>query len=116
MSEFEQSSRGASGSGVAELQEELNGLRMMLSVSLVLLLLFGAVFDFFLLKQVSTLREQTAIIKLSEQGFNFNGPKAIDYWNHLVAYSRQHPEFAPIINKYSPALNETLLGSAPPLK
>jgi hypothetical protein len=116
MSEFEQTSQGRSGSGIAELQEEVSSLRMLLSASVALLIIFSCSLDFYLLKQVSSVGAQ---IKVSNDYFdaeahNFNTPMAIEYWNRLVQYSRSHPEFVPIINKYQPALGQTLLGNNAP--
>jgi hypothetical protein len=109
MSEFEQTSPGPSGTGVVELQEDLHSLRTLLSASLILMIVFSTVVDFFLLKQVSSLRAQTALFEAASN--SFNTPKAIDYWNHLAAYARTHPDFAPIINQFGPVLNQTLLGN-----
>lgn len=109
MNEFEQAPQGSSGSSVAELQEEVQSLRTLLSASLILMIVFSLVINLFLLKQVSALRAQTEVFATANN--NFNTAKAIDYWNHLVQYARTHPEFAPVINKFSPALNQTLLGS-----
>jgi hypothetical protein len=82
-------------------------------MSIALLIVFSCSLDFFLLKQVSSVGTQ---IKVSNDYFeaevrNFNTPMAIEYWNRLVQYSRSHPEFVPIINKYQPALGQTLLGN-----
>ncbi len=112
MSEFEEKPEPSSSSGPAELQEEVRSLRTMLSASLILLIVFGLSVDLFLFKQVSVLG---ADADRYEQGINgFNAPKARDFWNRLVAYSRTHPEFAPVINKFSPTVNYTLFGNPGP--
>jgi hypothetical protein len=110
MSEFEQTSQAPSGSGIAELQENVHSLRTLLSATLVLLIVFSLIMNLFLLKQVSSLRAQTEAMDTAIN--SFNTPKAIDYWNHLVAYARTHPDFAPVINQFYPALPQTLLGGA----
>jgi hypothetical protein len=110
MSEFEQTSQAPSGSGNAELQENVNSLRTLLSATLILLIVFSLMMNLFLLKQVSSLRAQTDSMEAAVNGFNT--PRAVDYWNHLVAYARTHPEFAPVINQFYPALPQTLLGGA----
>jgi hypothetical protein len=109
MNEFEQTSPGPAGSGIAELQDELRSLRALLSASLALVIVFSIVIDFFLLKQISTLRAQTEVLEAASN--TLNTPKAIDYWNHLTAYARTHPDFAPVINKFSPAIGQTFLGN-----
>jgi hypothetical protein len=113
MSEFEDKSQAFTGSGTAELQEELHSLRTLLSASLVLMIVFGLSVNLFLLKQVSALGTQTALIEQqADQGAkNFNTAKAIEFWNRLVAYSRTHPDYAPVINNLRPALNYTLIGN-----
>ena len=102
-------SQTSSGPGVAELQDELHSLRTLLSASLILMIVFITVINFFLLKQVSTLRAQAEL--LDTESNTFNSAKAVDYWNHLVVYARTHPDFAPVVNKFGPYLNETLLGN-----
>lgn len=111
MSEFEQTSQAPSGSGIAELQENVHSLRTLLSATLILLIIFSMIMNLFLLKQVSNLRAETDSMEAAVN--NFNTPKAIDYWNHLVAYARAHPEFAPVINQFDPILPETLLAGTP---
>jgi hypothetical protein len=109
MSEFDEKSGFQAGSGTAELQDEVNGLRVLLSISLVLMIVFSLSVNVYLLKQVSAVGGQvTAAEKVTG---NFNAAKGVDFWNKLVAYSRTHPDFAPVISKFSPALNETLLGN-----
>ena len=111
MSEFEQTSQGQSGSGIAELQETVHSLRTLLSASLIVLIVFSGVVNLFLLKQVSTLRAQTEAAEASSN--TFQTAKAIDYWNRLVAYSRTHPDFAPVITQFTTLLPQTLLESPP---
>jgi hypothetical protein len=109
MSEFNEKSGTLAGSDTAALQDEVNSLRTLLSASLVLMIVFSLSMNLYLLKQVSAVSAQvTANEKVVN---NFNATKGIDFWNKLVAYSRTHPEFAPVISKFSPALNETLLGN-----
>lgn len=109
MSEFEYKQAGQAGGGGSDLQEEVNSLRLMLSASLVLLIIFSLCVDVALLKQVSALRTQ---VDVNERvAGEFNSSKAIEFWNRLVQYSRTHPDYAPIISKYSPALSQTLLGN-----
>ncbi len=113
MSEFQQTSTGPSGSGIAELQDEVRSLRTLLSAAIVLLIVFSCSLDFYLLKQVSSVGAQ---IKISEDVYkaevsNFNTPLAIEYWNRLVQYARGHSDFTPVIAKYQPALGQTLLGN-----
>src|SRR5580693_7285659 len=101
MSEFEPASQSPSGSGATELQEELQSLRTLIIAALVLLVVFSGSVNIYLLKQVSLVRNQIDVSKavFTAEVQNFNTPKAIDYWNHLMAYARTHPDFAPIVNK-----------------
>jgi uncharacterized membrane protein len=113
MSEFENQPGTFSGSSAADLQEEVHSLRTLLSVSLILMIVFGLSVNLFLLKQVSALGTQTTLFEQqADQGArNFNTAKAIEFWNRLVAYSRAHPEYAPVINDLRPALGYTLIGN-----
>jgi hypothetical protein len=110
MSEFE--SQGAPGTGVAELQEEMSSLRMMISWALILMIIFGGCVDLYLLKQVSSIQKQVTNAQeyLENGSHSFNTAAAIETWNKLAAYARTHPEYAAILNKYRPALGQTLLG------
>jgi hypothetical protein len=114
MSEFEPSSQGAPGAGVAELQEDVNSLRMLLSWALILLIVFCGSTDLYLLKQVSSVQIQIKVAQdyLDAETRTFNTAAAIETWNRLVAYARTHPEYAAVLNKYRPALGQTLLGGA----
>ncbi len=114
MKEFEPTSPGASGAGVAELQEEFNSLRMLFAWALILLIVFGGSLDLYLLKQVSAAQLQIRVAEevLDTETRNFNAAAAIETWNKLAAYARTHPEYAAILNKYRPALGQTLLGGA----
>jgi hypothetical protein len=113
MSEFEDKSQAFTGSGAMELHEEVQSLKTLLSVALILMIVFGLSVNLFLLKQVSALGTQTALFEQqADQGAkNFNTAKAIEFWNRLVAYSRSHPDYAPVINGLKPALNYTLIGN-----
>ena len=114
MNEFESTPQGAPGAGIAELQAEMSSLRMMLSWALILMVIFGCSLDLYLLKQVSALQIQMRIAQevLDTETRNFNTAAAIETWNKLAAYARTHPEYAAILNKYRPALGQTLLGGA----
>jgi hypothetical protein len=114
MSEFEPTSQGASGAGVAELQEELNSLRMIFAWALILLIVFGGSLDLYLFKQVSAAQAQIRVAEevLDTETQHFNTAAAIETWNRLVQYARTHPEYAAVLNKYRPALGQTLLGGA----
>ncbi len=113
MSEFQSSAQGTSAS-VNELQEEVGSLRLLLSAALIVMIFLSCSVNVYLLKQVSSVQKQ---IKFSQDMYdaevkNFNVPLAVEYWNRLVQYSRTHQEYAVIINKYAPALNQTLLGNS----
>lgn len=109
MSEFQSSPEFSTGPGIAELQDEVQSLRALVSAFLVVLIVFGFSIDLYLWKHVSVVRKESA--QLNAASSNFDSAKAIDYWNHLVQYSRSHPEFVPVISKYNMILNETLIGN-----
>jgi hypothetical protein len=114
MSEFEPTPQGAPGGSLEELQEQLNSLRTMFSWALILLIVFGCSVNVYLLKQVSSVQIQIKVAQdyLDAETRNFNKAAAIETWNKLVAYARTHPEYAAVLDKYRPALSQTLMGGA----
>ena len=103
---------------VEELREELNSLRILLSVSLILLIVFGFCVDRYLFKQISLLGEQTKVPQQQVDKFatQYNLARASEFWNNLVVYSKSHPDFVPILAKYSAVVNQTLITGPAPTK
>jgi hypothetical protein len=90
-----------------DLQNEVQSLRTLLCVSLILIMVFGACMDFFLIKQVSDLRSATSRAENLWKAVDVT--KAVYFWNSLNDYARTHADIAPLIASASPFINQTLL-------
>jgi hypothetical protein len=113
MNGFQENPQVSSGGEIGELREEVQALRSWLCAALIMIIVFGFSANLFLFKQVRMVGNE--VNTANDAIKNFNTPKAIDFWNRLVQYSHQHPDFAPIVSKYGPYLNQTFLGN-PPVK
>jgi len=88
-----------------DLRNEVQSLRAMLSVSLIVLIMFQVCVALFLFKQVSMARAQA--IALQQQVVDsFSIPQASEFWNKMNEYSKTHPDYEPIISKYRAVVNQ----------
>ncbi len=94
-----------------EMRSELSSLRTLLSVSLIFLILLGLTMDRYLLKQVMLVRDQIQGVSNLEKRAGPELAKESAFWNSMVTYSKTHPDFVPVINYFSPALNQTMINS-----
>ncbi|MDB6065147.1 MAG: hypothetical protein JWR26_1355 [Pedosphaera sp.] len=94
---------------VEELQNDLQWLRTLVSIALILLGLFGLSVDVFLLRQASLVRTQVTQTEMAED--NFNAAIPTKFWNRLNEYARTHPDFTPILAKYTPLVGQTLINN-----
>lgn len=108
---FEENPRVSPGGEIGELRDEVQALRMWLCAALIIMIVVGFSANLFLFKQVRMVSNEVDTANSAIK--NFNTPKAIDFWNRLVQYSHTHPDFAPIVSKYGPFLNQTFLGNPP---
>lgn len=97
-----------------EMRGDLYSLQTMLSLSLVCLIVLSLTMDRFLWKQVRGVRQQIESIDKLKSGYKFDFAKASAFWNSLVGYSKTHPDFVPVVNFWSQALNQTMINSPPP--
>ncbi len=90
------------GSEAQQLRAEIASLRSLLSAALIILFVFSACVNFYLRKQTSILmvpmNEAQAMVNRYENG---GSAQILDFWNKMNEYARTHPDFVPIINKYS---------------
>ena len=96
------------GSSVEELRSEVQSLRTILSCSLLLIFVFSFCVNIFLFRQTSMVSGQLAQANQLISAWANGGPaqaQAIDFWSKLNDFARTHPDFMPIINKYSPYIN-----------
>jgi hypothetical protein len=109
MNELENKFAADASAKVEEMQNDLQWLRTLVSIALILLGLFGLSVDVFLLRQASLIRTQVTQTETMED--NFNAAVPTKFWNRLNEYARTHPDFAPIIAKYSPLVGQTLINN-----
>jgi len=95
----------ASSADTSDLREQVASLRKTLFVLLVSLVVISGTLNIFLWRQVhyaradlSGLRQQAGGVLADYQ--QTTGPKMDDFVNKLRDYSKTHPDFAPIANKY----------------
>jgi len=109
MSDTEKTSFESSGGpGVEELRSEVQSLRTILSCSLLLLFVFSFCVNIFLFRQTSMVSGQLAQVNQLLSAWASGGPaqaQAIDFWGKLNEFAKTHPDFTPIINKYSSYIN-----------
>jgi hypothetical protein len=92
------------------LLDEVHSLRMLLSASLIIVIMFTLCVDVFLIKQVSLLNGETAVTKQQTEQM-FPTAKASDLWNKLNDFSKTHPDFETVIAKYRPVINQFTSGN-----
>jgi hypothetical protein len=89
---------------LAVLQAQVASLQTLLNVLLVVLLLIGAPVTAFIMKQAGTIRRQAEALEGQyaktmvefEKGFK---PAAGQLVNQLINFSRQYPDFTPILTR-----------------
>jgi len=94
------------GPSVQELSRELESLRATFSFSLLLMVVFTFCINIFLFHQASMMAGQANEAQQLVSNFETNGAtQAIEFWTKLNDYGRTHPDFMPVINKYSQFIN-----------
>src|SRR3954466_2111390 len=115
MNESETNLDIAPGNTVETLQAEVRSLRtLILSVLVVVILLSGSV-NIFLLRQYLLVHNQMKEGQKISVDFDSKiTPLSRDFWFRLVEYSKTHPDFNPIIAKYSQFIVATPPANAAP--
>ena len=104
MNEPEMKFEGTSGS--EDLRGEVQSLKTALSVAILLMFVFSFCVNLFMLRQTSMLSGQAAEAQQAVDSFRENGAgQAVEFWNKMNEYARTHPDFAPIMQKYSNFIN-----------
>lgn len=91
---------GPTDSGSAETRNELQSLRTLMAAALVLLVIFSACIDYFLSAQTTEMRRALYQEQQMVNNFSASSSRAAEFWNKLVEYSKTHPDFVPIIDKW----------------
>jgi hypothetical protein len=110
MSEIENQPEMSGDPLVEDLQNEVQSLRTLLSVSLIVLLVFAICMNFFLGIQISQINKardqaQQSALAISEQ--------AKDMWHKLNDFSRSNADFAPTLEKYRQIFTNQPAAAAP---
>jgi hypothetical protein len=104
--------QSSSDSAVKDLQAQVRSLRLLLITTLALVFMFSACVNLFLAHQSRMAKAQAdEAEKIVAQFNSFGAPWANDFWNKLLAYSKTHPDFNPIIEKYRPYITAPPPGS-----
>src|SRR4030095_14563749 len=97
---------------VTRLQEQVNSLRNVVASLVVLVIMISGAFNVYLLRELRYARSDAAALNKVVTEYNeTNLPVFKEFRNRLYEYSRAHPEFAPIANKYG--LNNPPPGAVP---
>jgi hypothetical protein len=111
MNEFENKS-GTEGTYAPEgLEEQLQSLRMLLAITLVMLIGLTICADVFFWKQIQMLNMETQQMQRIIAGFPVE--RANDFAKRMRDYVKTHPDFAPIAARYPGVFNQ---GPAAPKK
>lgn len=95
---------------------EVQSLRAMLSVALLLLFIFSFCVNVFLFRQVTAVSAQLAQAQQLVANFQKGGgyTQGAELLSRLNEYARTHPDFAPILQKYN--FHITTTGTPAPAK
>ena len=100
---------------LAELQGEVLGLKRLVSVIVFLLILVTFSVDVYMMRQVTTVNRELANAQAVIDDFTKKGvaSAAGDFWTKLSEYGKSHPDFAPVLAKYT---NFVQISSVPAAK
>jgi len=115
MNETEGSFKSPGDSGVEELRNDVESLRTSVTMALFFLFIFSFCVNVFLFRQATAMGAQAAQARLMVTSWAAGSPmqiQAADFWNKLAEFSKTHPDFVPIMNKYSKFIN-TSANAAP---
>jgi hypothetical protein len=84
-----------------QLQEQVDSLRHIVVSLLVLSIVISGTFTLFLLRQSKYARVEASNLQAAINEYNnTNFPVIKDFRDRLLEYSKTHPEFAPVAQKY----------------
>ena len=84
-----------------QLQEQLDSLRQVVISLLVLAIVVSGTFTLFLLRQSKYARVEANNLRLAVNEYNqTNFPVIKEFRDRLYEYSKTHPDFAPVAQKY----------------
>lgn len=86
------------GSAIEEMQNQLQILRVLLAVALVMLIGFSFCGDYLISRQTQALKQET--FQLVQVWNNYPHAAADDFLKRLQEYAKTHPDFKPVTAKY----------------
>jgi hypothetical protein len=102
MNETERSLDVPSEPALAELQDEVQALKRLVSMIVFLLILVTFSVDVYMMRQVTTVNRELAGAQNVIDDFNKRvAPAAGEFWTKLNEYGKSHPDFAPVLAKYT---------------
>src|ERR1700722_1174064 len=114
MNEFENQSGATVGTAAEELRSELQVLRMLMTVVLLMLIGLSICADYYLSHQTAGMQAEAGQAQALVNAF----PQAAanEFVSRLKDYSRTHPDFAPIAAKYGGLFGQQQPGATAPRK
>ena len=97
MNESETKTEPAQDFAVEDLQDEVQGLRTLMSVSLIVIIVFSFCVNWYLFKQDRIVQGR---IDQDRQTAGALQTGIVAFWNDLNEYGKAHPDFAPVLEKY----------------
>jgi hypothetical protein len=95
---------GGGGAGGGEGQGELESLRRLVAAALVLVIVFTVGVDYYISAQTSELGrmigQQQQVAQQAVKNYGGFSSRAAQFWSRLVDYSKTHPDFAPVMEKW----------------
>jgi hypothetical protein len=117
MNETERSLDAPSQPALTELQAEVEALKKLVSVVVVLLILVSFSVDVYMMRQVTTVNRELAGAQNVIDDFNKRvAPAAGEFWTKLNEYGRSHPDFAPVLAKYTNFVTTATVPATAPKK
>jgi hypothetical protein len=93
-------------SGLAAMQEEMQSLRAVVVTTLFALIILSGAVNIYLMRQARTVVAESENMQRMIVEYNtVKAPMAMDLWRKLTDYTRTHPDFKPIYDKYSPLIH-----------
>jgi hypothetical protein len=104
--------------GDNDLQAQCDGLRHLVTSTLILVIVISGTFNIYLLRQWRTTSKDLAGIRpqaaqMVAEYQKVSGPLMNDFVTKITEYGRTHPDFAPILAKYN--LKPAVATSVPPI-
>jgi hypothetical protein len=99
---------------LTELQGEVQALKRLVSMVVALLIMVTFSVDVYMMRQVTTVNRELASAQNIIDDFNKRvAPAAGEFWTKLNEYGRSHPDFAPVLAKYTNFVTTTAVPAAP---